>query len=476
MTRERLVVIGGVAAGMSAASSYRRLKPEAEAVVLEKDYFISYGACSLPYYVSDELKDFNQLISLTPKVATEERGIDVRTRHEVTGIDVKTKQVHVKNLDTGDASDLIYDKLVIATGGLPIKPPLPGIDLENVFTIRTLLDGIAIKKYIDDWGAFEVCVGSPECLYINRYGNEKRPMKAVIVGGGYIGMEMCESLRKRGLEVAVIEKMDRVLGTMDGEITRIVEEKIQAEGVTLYKETSVEGFKGEKGRVQKVVTDKGEFDADLVLLAIGARPNTELAKNAGITLGVAGAVQVDEYLQTSVPDVYAAGDCAEAMHLVTDKKAYIALGTTANKQGRIAGENAAGLNKKFEGIVGTAVTKIFDLEVARTGLSSLDAQREGMKFFSSTIQGWSRSKAYPAGKRMTVLYVVEEKTGRLLGAQMVGQEGVAHRIDTLAACLYGHMSIDDVARLDLGYAPPFATVWDPILIAANAAVKKVRQG
>jgi NADPH-dependent 2,4-dienoyl-CoA reductase/sulfur reductase-like enzyme len=365
---------------------------------------------------------------------------------------------------------------VIATGGIPIKPPLPGIDLENVFTIRTLIDGIAIKKFVDDWGAFEVCVGSPECLYVNRYGDEKRAMKAVIVGGGYIGMEMCESLRKRGLVVTVIEKMDRVLGTMDTEITSIVEEKILTEGVKLYKETSVEGFKGSKGKVQKVVTDKGEFDADLVLLAIGARPNSELAKRAGLALGVAGAIQVDEYMCTNVPDVFAAGDCAEAMHLVTGKKAYIALGTTANKQGRIAGENAAGFNKKFDGIVGTAVTKIFDLEVARTGLSSIEAQREGLKFISSSIKGWSRSKAYPAGKRMVVLYNVEEETGRLLGAQMVGEEGVAHRIDTLAACLYGRMTINDVASLDLGYAPPFATVWDPILVAANVALKKLKRG
>ncbi|MGD9578071.1 MAG: FAD-dependent oxidoreductase [Syntrophorhabdus sp.] len=475
MGKERLVVIGGVAAGMSAASSYKRLKPEAEAIVLERDYFISYGSCSLPYYVSDDVKDFNQLISLTPKMATD-RGIDVRTRHEVSDIDVEKKQVHLKDLEKNETFVLDYDKLVMSTGGLPIKPPLPGIDLDHVFTIRTLLDGIAIKKFIDDWGAFEVCVGSPECLYINRYGDEKRTMKAVIVGGGYIGMEMCESLRKRGLDVAVIEKMDRVLGTMDTEITSVVEEKLKAEGVKLYKETSVEGFKGSKGKVQKVITDKGEFDADLVLLAIGARPNSELAKKAGISLGVAGAIQVDEHMRTNVPDVYAAGDCAEAMHLVTGKKAYIALGTTANKQGRLAGENAAGLNKKFDGIVGTAVTKIFDLEVARTGLSSVDAQREDLKFFTSAIQGWSRSKAYPAGKRMTVLYIVEEGTGRLLGTQMVGQEGVAHRIDTLAACLYGQMTIDDVARLDLGYAPPFATVWDPILVGANVALKKMNQG
>lgn len=475
MSTERLVVIGGVAAGMSGASSYKRLKPDAEAVVLERDYFISYGACSLPYYISDDVKDFSQLISLTPKVATEDRGIDVRTRHEVTDIDIEKKLVHVKNLEKNETSILAYDKLVITTGGLPIKPPLPGKDLDHVYTIRTLLDGIAIKKFIDDWGAFEVCVGSPECLYINRYGDEKRTMKAVIVGGGYIGMEMCESFRKRGIEVSVVEKTDRVLGTMDSEITSIVEETIQAEGVKLYKGTSVEGFKGAKGKVHTVITDKGEFDTDLVLLAIGARPNSELAKKAGIALGVAGAIEVDEYMRTNVPDVFAAGDCAEALHLVTGKKVYIALGTTANKQGRLAGENAAGLNKTFDGIVGTAVTKVFDLEVARTGLSSIDAQREGLKFFTSAINGWSRSKAYPAGKRMTVLYVVEEETGRLLGAQMVGQEGVAHRIDTLAACLYGRMTINDVARLDLGYAPPFATVWDPILVAANVAQKKLQR-
>ncbi len=472
--KERLVVIGGVAAGMSAASSARRIKPEMEAIVLEKDYFISYGACSLPYYISNDVKNINDLISLTPNVAEQERGISVLTRHEVTGIDFEKKQVFVKNLENNKESKMSYDKLVIATGGLPIKPPLPGIDLPHVFTIRTLLDGIEIKKYIDEWGSFQVCVGSPECLYVNRYGAEKREMKAVIVGGGYIGMEMCESLRKRGLDVAVIEKADRVLGTMDTDITKVVEEKIKAEGVKLYKETSVEGFSGQNGMATKVITDKGEFVADLILLAIGARPNTKLAKDAGIALGVNGAVKVDEYLRTNIPDVYAAGDCAEAVHLVTGKKVYIPLGTTANKQGRIAGENAAGMNNVFEGVVGTAVTKVFDLEVARTGLSPLEADREGYKYFTSTIKGRSRSSAYPSGKPITVTYMVDRETGRLLGAQMAGEEGVAHRIDTLAACLYGRMGIEDVARLDLGYAPPFATVWDPILIAANVALKKLR--
>ena len=474
MEHERLIVIGGVAAGMSAASSYKRIKPEAEAVVLEKDYFISYGACSLPYYISDDVKDFNQLISLTPKVATEERGIRVLIRHEVLGINTDAHKVHGKNLEKNEEIEFVYDKLVIATGGLPIKPPLPGIGLQHVYTIRTLLDGIEIKKYIDEWGSFNVCVGSPECLYINQFGVGKRQMKAIIVGGGYIGMEMCESLHKRGLDVTVIEKMDRVLGNMDTSITGIVEEKIAAMGIKLLKGTSVEGFAGENGVVTRVLTDKGEFDADIVLLVIGARPNTQLAKDTGIELGVNGAIRVDEYLRTNMTDIYAAGDCAEAMHMVTGKKVYIPLGTTANKEGRIAGENAAGMKNVFDGIVGTAVTKVFDLEVSRTGLSPLEAEREGYSFFISTIKGRSRSSAYPSGKPITVSFVVDRSSGRLLGAQMVGEEGAAHRIDVLAACLYGKMTVEDVARLDLGYAPPFATVWDPILIAANVALKKLK--
>jgi NADPH-dependent 2,4-dienoyl-CoA reductase/sulfur reductase-like enzyme len=338
------------------------------------------------------------------------------------------------------------------------------------------MDGINIKRYIDEWGSFQVCVGSPECLYINRFGADKRPMKGVIVGGGYIGMEMCESLRKRNIEVTVIEKMDRVLGNMDTSITAIVEDKLKAEGVKLFKETSVEGFKGKNSQVTAVVTDKGDFEADFVILAIGARPNTQLAKEAGIELGANGAVKVDELLRTNIPDIYAAGDCAEATHLVTGKKVYIPLGTTANKQGRIAGENAAGRNKAFEGVVGTAMTKIFDLEVARTGLSPLEAERESYDFLVSTVKGRSRSSAYPSGKPIYVTYIADKVTGKLLGAQMAGEEGVAHRIDTLATCLYGRMTLEDVASLDLGYAPPFATVWDPILVAANVAIKKIGAG
>ncbi len=475
MEKERLIVIGGVAAGMSAASSFKRLKPQGEAIVFEKDYFISYGACSLPYYISNDVKDFNDLISLSPKIAKEERNIDVHVRHEVRAIDTSKKEVVVFDLEKGLEMRYAYDRLVIATGGLPVKPDMPGIDLNNIFTIRTLMDGIEIRRYIDEWGLFQVCIGSPECLYVNRYGENRRQMKAVIVGGGYIGMEMCESFRKRGLDVTVIEKTDRVLGNMDTSITNVVEEKLRTEGVKLFKNTSVQGFSGDKGSVKKVITDKGEIEADLVLIAIGARPNTALAKQAGIELGVNSAIKVDEFLRTNIPHVYAAGDCAEAIHIVTGKKVYIPLGTTANKQGRIAGENAAGKDNRFEGVAGTAVTKIFDLEVSRTGLSPIEAQREGIDFFVTTIKGRSRSNAYPAGKPLIVTFITEKGSGRLLGAQMVGEEGAAHRIDTLAACLSARMTVYDVARLDLGYAPPFATVWDPILIAANTAIKSVKK-
>jgi len=475
MQRQRLIVIGGVAAGMSAASSFKRINPDAEALVFEKDYFISYGACSLPYYISNDVKDFNDLISLSPEIAMKERNIHVHIRHEVKAIDTNKKEVVVLNLEKSTETIYSYDKLVIATGGLPVRPNLPGIDLNNIFTIRTLMDGIEIKKYIDGWGLFEVCIGSPECLYVNRYGEKKRQMKAVIVGGGYIGMEMCESFRKRGLDVTVIEKTDRVLGNMDTSITNVVEEKLKLEGVKLLKNTSVEGFSGVKNSVKKVLTDRGEIEADLVLIAIGARPNTELAKQAGIELGVSGAIKTDEFLRTNIPHIYAAGDCAEAIHIVTGKKVYIPLGTTANKQGRIAGENAAGKNNKFEGVAGTAITKIFDLEVSRTGLSPIEAERDGIDFFVTTIKGRSRSNAYPAGKPIIVTYITEKGSGRLLGAQMVGEEGVAHRIDTLAACLSAKMTVYDVARLDLGYAPPFATVWDPILIAANTAIKNIKK-
>ena len=472
--RERLVVIGGVAAGMSAASASKRIRPEMEVLLLEKSPFISYGVCSIPYYISDEIKDYHDLIAVTPEAAQNERGVFVRTLHEATAILPDTKEVLVRCHDKKKDERTTFDKLVIATGAVPIKPPFPGVDLKHIFALRTLEDGVLIKKYIDDWEGRQAGGEADESLRVRSALMERQDrLRAVIVGGGYIGLEMCESLRKRGLDVTLVEKMDRVLGTMDPSVTDFVEETLKREGIKLFKETSVLGFEGSGGTVSEVLTGQGKFQADFVILAVGVRPESTLAEAAGIALGVNKAITVDEHMRTSLPAIFAAGDCADALSIVTGKKVYIPLGTTANKQGRVAGENAAGRETVFQGVAGTAQTKVFDLEVARTGLTSLEAERERIPHFVSTIQGRSRAKGYPAGKPITITYVVEEDTGRLLGAQMVGQEGVAHRIDTLATALYARMTVEDVARLDLGYAPPFATVWDPILIAANVALKKM---
>ena len=458
---------------MSAASAAKRIRPQMDVIVLEKSPFISYGTCSIPYYISEEIKDYRDLIAITPEKAEAERGLVIRTLHEAIAIDPGGKAVLVRSPDKTAGTSIAFDTLVIATGAIPIKPPLPGIDLKHIFVLRTLEDGVAVKEYIDAWHTRETGAGSQFISVKPSPEEGKDRLRAVIVGGGYIGLEMCESIRKRGIDVTLIEKMDRVLGTMDQSVTEIVEETLTSEGVRLLKETTVLGFEGPEGAVSKVLTDKGTFQADFVILAIGVRPESALAERAGIALGVNKAITVDGQMRTSLRDVFAAGDCADALSIVTGKKVYIPLGTTANKQGRVAGENAAGRETVFEGVAGTAQTKVFDLEVARTGLTSLEAERENIPFFVSTIKGTSRAKSYPAGKPITITYVVEKDTGRLLGAQMVGQEGVAHRIDTLATALYAKMTVDDVARLDLGYAPPFATVWDPILIAANVALKKM---
>lgn len=447
----KVLIIGGNAAGMSAASAVRRLSKESEIVVLEKDAYISYASCSLPYYISDDVKSVEKLFALTADEARRERGIDVRLFKEATEIDIEGKRVIAKDVKSGFLESYDFDKLVIATGASPIIPNFEGVNLKGIFTIRNINDGIAIKNFISD----------------------RRPKEAVIVGGGYIGLEMSESLRKRGLNVTVVEKMDRLLGTMEKEVSEKVESVLQKEGVTVMKNVSVKAFYGKEGYVRSVALDSNEIPCDIVILSIGVRPNSDLAKRAGIELGVAESIRIDNFMRTNYEDVYACGDCAEAIHLVTGKRVYIPLGTTANRQGRIAGENVAGKKTEFKGVLGTAMTKVFELEVARTGLSSIEAEREKMDFVKVTIEGSSRSKAYPSGKPILVTYIVERSSGMLLGAQLVGEEGVALRVDTVASCIYNRMTVYDVASIDLGYAPPFATVWDPILIAANEAIKRL---
>lgn len=450
----RFVVIGGVAAGMSAASAVKRDDPAIDVIVLEKGKFISYSACSMPYYISGLIKNYQQLIALTPAQAKHEREIEVWLKHEAMAIYPAEQTVAVLDRETGAEKSVTYTDLLLATGGTPIAPPIPGIDLPNIFQVRTLLDGIEIKRYIADHA----------------------PQKAVIVGGGYIGLEMAEACRVLGMDVTVLEKLGNLMGTMGVEITALIEQELKDQAIRFVKDLDIDSFEAVDGKCGYILADGGKqrFDADIVLVAVGVCPEVALAKGAGIEIGDTGAIAVDKYLQTSLEHIYAAGDCTEVMHLVSNQKAYLPLGTTANKQGRIAGRNVVQPESAyFKGVVGTAVTKVCDLEVARTGLSLMEAKRLGFNAVTATITADSRAPAYPGSQKITITLILDKTSKRLLGAQMAGKDGVAKRIDILAAALHNQMTVQAISQLDLSYAPPFAPVWDPVLVAANVGVKKV---
>lgn len=448
----QVVVIGGVAAGMSAASTVKRDDPDTGVIVLEKGDMISYGACSLPYYIAGIIPDAEQLIALTPEQAREKRGIDVLTRHEAMAIYPDKQVVSVLDRASGAEKSVPYDTLMIATGGIPISPPIPGIDLANVFQVRTLDDGIALKSYIA----------------------EQAPRTAVIVGGGYIGLEMAEACKHLGMEVTILEKLGNIMGTMGREITAIIEQELEDQGITLVKEVDIDAFEDVDGRCGCVVAngEKFRFETDLVIIAIGVRPRVDLARGAGIDIGETGAIAVDATMRTNFENIYAGGDCAEVPHLVSGASAYLPLGTTANKHGRIAGRNIVNPGCcQFGGVVGTAVTKVCDLQIARTGLTLMEARRFGFEAATTTITANSRVAAYPGNERLTITLIADKTTGRVLGAEMAGKDGVAKRIDVIAAALHNHMTVDALSQLDLSYAPPFAPVWDPVLVAANVAKK-----
>lgn len=444
---ERLVVIGGVAAGLSAASAAKRLKGSSmDVVVFEKSGYISYGACSEPYFVSGLVSSPEDLVEISAQEFEEKRLVHVYKMHEVIKIDYKGGYVTVIDLLNNKEFKQPFDYLMIATGAKAKALGVPGESLEGICTLRTVEDAIDVKNSVS-------------------FGSE-----VVICGGGYIGLEMAEAFVNLGLNVTILKKTSQMLLNFDPEVSALVEEEVKLKGVEITTGVDIIAFEGDK-RIEKIITNKGEVKADAVLIAKGATPNVDIAKKIGVKLGPTGAIAVDEHQRTSVDRVYAGGDCAEAYHIVLEKPAYIPLGTTANKTGRIAGENIGGLDTKFGGIVGTAVSKIFDLEVARTGLSLREATRNGFNAYATNIRHRSRSKHYPGGNPITVQFITERHTKRLLGAQMIGKEGVAHRIDVIAAALHADMGVDDIYGLDLAYAPPFAPVWDPILVAANKARK-----
>ena len=446
MTDRKLVVIGGDAAGMSAASKVRREHPEREIVVFERGRHTSYAACGMPYYIAGQIDSAEKLVARAPKVFREKQRIDVRTRHEVVAIDTTNRRVGVRDLDAIREFEESWDDLLIATGAAPIVPDLPNIRAPGVFSLSTLQSGIDVFEDIE----------------------RHAPRRAVIVGGGYIGIEMAEALLDRDLEVTLIDMAPQLMNTMDPDMADGIAKAMRDAGVELFLEEALKTIEtGPDGRVRQLTTDQRRLDADLVILGIGIRPASELAKPAGIELGAAGAIRVDRQMRASVPNVWAAGDCAESFHIVKEEPTFIALGTVANKHGLVAGINLSGGDVEFPGVLGTAITRFQDLEIARTGLSEKEAKDVGIAYRAKTIEALTRSHYFPGAAKIKVKLVVEEGTGRVLGGQIVGRAGAAKRIDTIAAAITARMTAEQVAYLDLAYAPPFSPVWDPVQTAAR---------
>jgi NADPH-dependent 2,4-dienoyl-CoA reductase/sulfur reductase-like enzyme len=445
---ERLLVIGSDAAGMSAAAQARRRRDgdELEVVVFDRGQYTSWSACGLPYYVGDLIHDVDELIARTPE-EFRASGIDVQLGHEVVAIDLAARALRVRGPD-GERTEP-FDQLVIATGAIPVRPDLPGASAPGIHGIQTLADGIDLRRDVD--------VGR---------------LQAVVVGAGYIGLEMAEALHRRGLQVRVVERSEQPMKTLDPDMGALVADAIRGLGIELHLGVSVEGFAtAADGRVNAVHTSEGEFRADLVVLGLGVRPASELAEAAGIDVGKSGGIVTDPRMETSAEGIWAAGDCTEVFHRVSRRPVAVALGTHANKQGRVAGVNATGGDVTFPGVVGTAVTKLCDYEVARTGLTEREALEAGFRAVAATIESTTRAGYYPESAAITVKMVAEVGTGRLLGAQVVGREGAAKRIDVLAVAIWNEMTATEFAGLDLGYAPPFSPVFDPTLVAAHQVSK-----
>ncbi|MBQ1012863.1 FAD-dependent oxidoreductase [Micromonospora sp. M51] len=449
---QRLIVIGGDAAGMSAASQARRRRgrDDLEIVVFERGHFTSYSACGIPYWISGLVPDPEALIARDPEVFRREHAMDVRMRHEVTTIDLERREVVAQNLEDGGEVRERFDDLMYATGAVPVKPPWAVTDAHGVFGMQTLDDGAALRDWLDA---------------------DPQPRRAVVIGGGYIGVEIAEAMIQRGLSVTLVEAGEQPMSTVDSDMGELVADAMRGLGITIRGSLPVTGLEEHNGRVSAVVTEEGSIPADVVVLGLGVRPNTALAEAAGLPLGPTGAIRVDRRMRVpGLPGIWAAGDCVETLHRVSGLPVHVPLGTHANKQGRVAGINIGGEYATFTGVIGTAVTKVCDLEVGRTGLRERDAKAAGFEFVSVIAESTNRAGYYPGSRPMTVKLIAERPSGRLLGAQIVGWSEAAKRIDTLAVALWNGMTVDDMTQLDLGYAPPYAPVWDPVLIAARKAV------
>ncbi len=441
----KVVVIGGDAAGMSAASQVKRRIKTAEVIVLEKSEDVSYGACGMPYNIGYRA-DINDLVVMTADEFKRKRGIDVRLLNEAIGLNEKENKVVVKSLSSGREYELCYDYLVIATGASANRPPIEGVNREGVFTLKVLDDGRKIKRYIDD----------------------KNPEKAVLIGGGFINLELAENLKRLGMDVIILEKLGGILLNFEEELRQLVYEELERKGVKLLLNVDVQSI----DENLTVKTNKGDFESDMVNIAAGIKPNTDFLKGSTIKLQK-GTIDVDRYFKTNVENIYAGGDCALIYHRLLNRNVYMPLGTNANKAGRIAGINISGTHYLFGGIVGTAIFKMFDLGIAKTGLSLNEAQKEGYDAIKTTITAPITAHGFPVQGKISVSMIYDKKNGKLLGGQIVGDHRGVWRIDILATALYENLLISDIQNLDLAYSPPFAPVWDPILVCANQAIKQV---
>lgn len=404
----------------------------------------------MPYYIGRVVDDAQSLMIRSPE-AFRKQGIDARILHRVDEIDIQKRRVRVEDLKRGQSTWEGFDQLMIATGAVPIRPKVPGLDARGVYELTTLQSGLEVRRAVE----------------------EAQPKKVVIIGGGYIGLEMAENLVRRGLEVSLVEKTGQVMNTLDADMAAPLADALIAAGVQLYLGESLIGFEVVQGTIRGVTTDQKNLPADFVLMGLGVRPNSGLAAQAGIPVGETGGIKINNRMQTEIPGIWSAGNCTESFHLVSRRPFFLALGTVANKQGRVAGINIAGGHATFPGVVGTAMVKVFDWEVARTGLQEKELQPLGLSYVSAKIESQTRARYYPGTGPITVKILAEKGSGRLLGGQIVGKEGAGKRIDVLAAALQGGMTVEDIINLDLGYSPPFSPVWDPVAIAARQVANLV---
>ena len=455
----RIIIVGGIAAGMSAAAKFKRLSPNDDVVVYEKGDIVSFGACGLPYYVGGNFDNVDRMLVRTPE-KVRETGIDVKiehevvslnvktkTKHEVTNVDFSNKKVTVKNLNTNEVLEESYDKLMIASGARAIIPPIKNIDLENVVTLKSMDDGNKLRELM----------------------SKEENKKIAIIGAGFIGLEAAEAAKHRGKEVTVIQLQDRVLQEVfDKDITDLLEEELRENGVNLLLSETVTELIGD-GKVSKVKTNKREIEADIVILATGVKPNTDFLNCDEIKMIRNGAIVVDKYGRTSVEDVYAAGDCATINSLITDREIYVPLATGANKLGRIVGENLAGQNNSFQGSMASSCIKVMDMEAARTGLSEKEVLNLGFNYKTKFITDMNQTSYYPGRERIYVKLIYDAHTRVILGGQVAGYKDAVQRCNVLAACIYAKMTTEQLGMLDLCYAPPFSRTWDVLNVAGNVS-------